>query len=264
MKILHASDLHGDLKLLEFIKEQALKEKVDYIVLSGDTSPPLKHLKHQWISSALTILLLKLKGIKNWDRIKNRLANNTREYFAKVNELPAPVLLVFGNEEHEDIDEIVKEFNNITDISYKNYDAGEYVFSGYSYTTPLWLGKNTSFREKKDTEIMIDLLKRAEDTKKPLIFVTHVPPHGVLDTALKKSRGSRAVKQFVEYFKPCLHLCGHIHQHKGFKTLNNTLVVNSARCATVIELKNGDVNYIKQLFMKKTAEHEAIEAYINF
>jgi putative phosphoesterase len=81
MKILAASDIHGDSKLVKKLAEKADKEKVDLIVLCGDilgwqeTSGIIKPFKDKnkkvliipgnWDSFATTDFLAQMYGVKN-------------------------------------------------------------------------------------------------------------------------------------------------------------------------------------------------------
>ncbi len=60
------------------------------------------------------------------------------------------------------------------------------------------------------------------------ILLTHVPPFGTsVDRAfLGRHCGSRALRDFVEAHRPCLLVCGHIHESVGIEQLGSTTVVN--------------------------------------
>lgn len=60
------------------------------------------------------------------------------------------------------------------------------------------------------------------------VLLTHVPPFGtsVDRVFLGRHCGSVALREFVEVHKPCLLVCGHIHESAGIETLGPTVVVN--------------------------------------
>ncbi len=64
------------------------------------------------------------------------------------------------------------------------------------------------------------------------ILVTHTPPFGLLDIGKRFGQqhiGSKAVKAFIEDFKPLLTVCGHCHQFGGrAETLEYGTVINIA------------------------------------
>jgi RNase_H superfamily len=65
-----------------------------------------------------------------------------------------------------------------------------------------------------------------------LVIVSHAPPQGVLDTAIRfgvRSIGSSALAAFVERYQPALVLCGHVHNRGGkIARMGRTVVVNAA------------------------------------
>ena len=59
------------------------------------------------------------------------------------------------------------------------------------------------------------------------VVVSHEPPHGAQDKVfLGMHAGSKSLKEIVEMYKPCLLLCGHIHEDPGYKKIGKTIVVN--------------------------------------
>ena len=75
------------------------------------------------------------------------------------------------------------------------------------------------------------------------IFLTHAPPHGIMDEVRGGHAGSTAVRETIEEKKPLLNACGHIHEREGVGGLGGTsiLKVGAAklgRCGT-IEIKKG-------------------------
>jgi Icc-related predicted phosphoesterase len=60
------------------------------------------------------------------------------------------------------------------------------------------------------------------------ILLTHTPPYnsGVDRLYSGEVVGSKALRNFLEEFKPLLHVCGHVHESRGVSTLGRTTVVN--------------------------------------
>lgn len=60
------------------------------------------------------------------------------------------------------------------------------------------------------------------------VLVSHSPPSGtaVDQVGLGNHAGSRAVRSFIERFKPDLCLCGHIHEAIGADRIGQTIVIN--------------------------------------
>lgn len=258
MKILHTSDTHGSTKILRYLEKVAREENVDYIVISGDITPPLKKLFTQKISSVITMFLF--VGWWSWTRrigrmkkLNNSMLNTYVKYLAKIDSIGYPVLLIPGNEDHEPLFEMAHEkgnFKNLNNISNKTVKLKDgYRLTGYPDCNKQFFGRATSFREKDEHEIMIDLLSliNTKDNKK-LIFMAHPPPYKFLDFAFKRNRGSKAVYVALEHFKPLLYLCGQIHENPGVEKVDGTIVVNSAVTVTLIELDKDGVKKIEQKF----------------
>jgi Icc-related predicted phosphoesterase len=91
------------------------------------------------------------------------------------------------------------------------------------------------------------LLQRTEEIDgKKLVFITHYPPHGILDFLWDgRSVGFEGFRQFVDKKKPMLHVFGHIHESAGIKKTKSTLFVNAAleekRVAYLVELPSKKV-----------------------
>jgi Icc-related predicted phosphoesterase len=59
------------------------------------------------------------------------------------------------------------------------------------------------------------------------VLVTHVPPHGTLDTVSGGHHiGSRRVLELVERLAPRVVVCGHVHESPGVARLGAATVVN--------------------------------------
>ncbi|MDR2123439.1 MAG: metallophosphoesterase [Desulfovibrio sp.] len=60
------------------------------------------------------------------------------------------------------------------------------------------------------------------------VLVSHTPPYGTACDRLKTGghAGSRAVRDFIEKYRPEVCLCGHIHEARGEDRLGPTQIVN--------------------------------------
>ncbi|SHH21552.1 metallophosphoesterase family protein [Thermosipho atlanticus] len=83
-----------------------------------------------------------------------------------------------------------------------------------------------TYREVSDEVIWADL--RDVNVEKPFVFITHAPPHGILDSARGRNFGSVSLKNFVFWKKPILHCFGHIHESFGDIQNEHTVFVNAA------------------------------------
>lgn len=79
------------------------------------------------------------------------------------------------------------------------------------------------------------------------LIISHAPPVGVLDAAghddagNERHIGSPGLRDYIERNQPKLVVCGHVHGAVGAERLGQTLVVNTARSATLITIgDNGE------------------------
>jgi len=70
-----------------------------------------------------------------------------------------------------------------------------------------------------DVKLRLEFAQKMLKHNEKLIIVSHTPPRGVLDRAIrfgKEAIGSLALKDFVEEEKrTCLVICGHVHNCGG-------------------------------------------------
>jgi len=74
----------------------------------------------------------------------------------------------------------------------------------------------------------LDAAAAGLDPDMPAVLVCHQPPLGTAVDRVPSGQhvGSRAVRAFIETFKPLLCLSGHIHESVGTDRLGNTQLVN--------------------------------------
>ncbi|MEM1845524.1 MAG: metallophosphoesterase [Desulfurococcaceae archaeon] len=82
-----------------------------------------------------------------------------------------------------------------------------------------------------DYRIRLELAKNMLRRGERLIVVSHAPPYGILDSAMRfgeRSIGSIALREFIEEFdKVALVICGHVHRCGGkYEKIRNVTVVN--------------------------------------
>lgn len=151
-------------------------------------------------------------------------------------------LILPGNDDGWYVDDVLAESGEVINSDGRVVDLGDFQVLGFgpSNRTP-W----HTARELDEDEIARRLDRVAEgiDPAKPLIAVTHVPPHGTsLDVAPKLREdlsvvveggetvmmpvGSTAVRAFLERTQPMLSLHGHIHESRGAARVGQTLAIN--------------------------------------
>jgi hypothetical protein len=204
LKILAASDIHGDTNLVKKLAEQAEKENVDLVVLCGD----------------LTM------GERSTDNIIGPFAARHKK-----------VLLIPGNHETvataDFLADVYDPFvRNIHGYSVRYKDVGIFGAGGVTNVGPA---------PPIDEGEMYDLLKKGFDKisyLKKRIMVTHIHP---TDTKMEKMSkfvpGSDAVRKAVERFKPDILLCGHVHEAEGLEEkIGKTRVINVGRKGKIIRI----------------------------
>ncbi|MBN1543935.1 metallophosphoesterase [Candidatus Woesearchaeota archaeon] len=204
LRILAASDIHGDTDLVKKLAEQAEKENVDLVVLCGDIT---------------------------------MFENSTDKLIGPFAKKHKKVLLIPGNHETVATTEFLAEVydpdvRNIHGYSVQYKGVGIFGAGGTTNVGP---------QPPIDEDEMYSLLKRGFDRIKYLkkrIMVTHIHP---TDTKIEKfSRfvpGSEAVKRAVDNFKPDILLCGHVHEAEGLEEkIGKTRVINVGRKGKIITL----------------------------
>ena len=197
MKIIYATDLHGNVELYERVLNEASNPGIGALVLGGDITPFL----------GLGAMMVQRAFIS--DYLVPRL-----EKFAIGS--GKPVFIMMGNDDFSiNLDLLEKaEANGILKIAHnKVVSLGRFSIAGYSFIAP------TPFMlkdwEKSEDEIATDLRRLSSKTDLGrTAFVFHMPPANTeLDVLYNGSHaGSTAVLGFIKRKQPLLTLHGHIHE----------------------------------------------------
>lgn len=200
LKILAASDLHGESSLVKKLAKRAEQENVDLVVLCGDITG--------WSETTDIIKPFKDKNKKvllipgNWDSFA------TADFLAQV----------YG-------------VKNIHGYAVKYENVGFFGAGGTSDGAP---GPGSL----SDKELM-ENLKKAHDSLKGIekkIMVTHMHPSGSI-SEFSGISGSKAITEAIKKFKPDFLLHGHIHEAAGFEQrIGSTKVINVGREGKIIEI----------------------------
>ncbi len=200
MKILAASDIHGDTNLAKALAEKAEKEKVDLVVLCGDLT------------------------------FHEQSTANLIGPFIKKNQ---KVILIPGNHETIATADFLADMYNVTNLHGYSIKFNNIGFFGCG-------SANIGLFQLSEDEIYNLLKKGYEklrDVKKK-IMVTHVHPKGsIIEKFSNYFEGSSGVKKAIDKFKPDLLLCGHVHEAEGIEdTIGKTRVINVGRKGKIIEI----------------------------
>ncbi len=200
MKILSAGDIHGDRKLAEKLAEQAEKENVDLVVLTGDLTD----------------------SEKSTDGIIGPFVKRNKK-----------VIFVPGNHESIATADFLAELygqKNIHGYSIKHKDVG---FFGCS-------GVNIGIHQLSEDEIFDLLKQGYNYVKdsKVKIMVTHVhPANSMMEKFSKFVPGSIGVRKAIDNLKPDILLCSHVEEASGLEEkIGKTKVINVASHGRIIEV----------------------------
>ena len=197
LKILAASDIHGESKIVQKLAETAKKEKVDLVILCGD-----------------------ITSIKETKNIIHPFKEKNQE-----------ILIIPGNwDSKESIDKIVSlyEIKNIHGKYSIHKDVAIFGSGGG------WPGfKPTSEKEIYNT---LKKAHKKIKNKKKKIMITHLHPSGSL-SEFSGVPGSQAIRKAIEDFQPNVLLHGHIHEAAGaIEKIGKTIVINVGKQGKIIEI----------------------------
>ncbi|MEM3629508.1 MAG: metallophosphoesterase [Candidatus Bathyarchaeia archaeon] len=154
---------------------------------------------------------------------------------------------------------------NVYEIHNTWVDIGQLFIVGLEGST-CGLGPSGDYSEGS-VRLRLELAREVSKGKK-LLIVSHSPPKGVLDRAMRfgeEAIGSLALRDFLEENNNVtLVVCGHVHRCGGrYEKINNTTIVNvsshddpfsRANMAWIILDQNGEVKEIKWLKLPSLLE----------
>jgi len=198
MKILAASDLHGDSRLARNLASKAEKENVDLVILCGDLTG-----------------FEKTKGLIKPFKEKNK-----------------KVLILPGNHDSFATIDFLADYYAVKNIH--GYSAS-YEGIGFFGAGGADIGPRSLMTEK---EILKTLEKAHSGLKgiEKKVMLTHMHPEGS-KSEFSGILGSSAIVKAIKKFKPDFLLHGHIHEAAGMEEeLFGTKVINVGRSGKVIEI----------------------------
>lgn len=208
MRILTLSDIHGDFYALT---RQPLPY-VDLVLIAGD----------------LTNFGLRPPAIYR-DEI-NRELGQARDWMSRLHEHCCWIMWVQGNHDIDLPDNYFAPFaHNIRDRSMVlSHDGMRFSVRGVSSTC--------TFNKPELVDHLAHMTSNRNEDAHAFNFryhdivVSHSPPFNCLDTTIQGVHlGSPALKAHIYEYQPKLVVCGHVHASAGTRTLERTLIVNSAR-----------------------------------
>ena len=198
LRILAASDLHGDSSQFKRLADKAEKENVDLVILCGDLTSPSQ--------SKDLIQPFKDKGKR--------------------------VLLVHGNHDGILTGEFLSEFYKIKNLHSSTasyYGVGIFGCGGANVGID-------AMSENEIFDTLRNNFQEVKDLKKK-IMVTHVHPSNTIVEKIVSGIGSNGVKYFIDKYQPDILLCGHVHEAEGVEDLvGKTKIMNVGRNGKIIEI----------------------------
>ena len=160
-----------------------------------------------------------LRAGKSHQPIMMKFIQSSDNFFEKLASFSKYGLIaVIGNDDGLAAKKAIKG-EKVIDVHEQPVVIDDYVFIGQesaSREAGMALGSPLYSEE----EISSHLIKSASKYKgKKIILVSHSPPYGVLDRAIRhspgESIGSRAIRKFIDENPVRLNLCGHVHSQGG-------------------------------------------------
>ena len=198
MKILAASDLHGDISAARKLADKAEKENANLVILCGD-----------------------IESGDNADKIISEFIKKDKK-----------VLLVPGNWDSFATPGFLADFfgvKNIHGYSVRYDDVGIFGCGGAD------IGPLTSLTEKEIFDMLKKGYEKISYLKKK-IMVTHMHPQGS-KSEFSGIEGSQSIRRAIEKFKPDLLIHGHIHEGEGIEDrIGKTTIINVGKTGKIIEI----------------------------
>ena len=200
MKILAGSDFHGNPKVAEALAEKAVQENVDLVVICGD--------------------------ITDSDKVKGRVIKPFLDAKKKV-------LFIPGNHDSPATAQFISDFYDVMNLHDNVFIQDDIGIFGCSAI-------NCGLHQVSEKETLQTLARGFEKIKglRKKVMVTHTHPSNSSIAAFTNFvAGSDAVRKAIEYFKPDIHLCGHVHEADGVEErVGTTRVINVGPRGKIIEL----------------------------
>lgn len=198
LKILAASDIHGESKIAKHLAEKAAKEHVDLVVLCGDITgwTETKNIIKPFKNKRKKVLILP----GNWDSFA------TADFLAEI----------YG-------------VKNIHGYSAQYDNVGFFGAGGAEGPGPTRISEKEIFNTLKKAHAGIKGIEKK-------IMVTHAHPFGS-KSEFSGVEGSKAITKAIREFKPDILIHGHIHEAAGVEEIiGKTKVINVGRKGTIIEI----------------------------
>ncbi len=200
MRILAASDIHGDVSIAGRLAKRAEEESADLVILAGD----------------LTL---------SDDLVEGILAPFVRRDLR--------VAILAGNHDSFATTAFLAERYKVTDLHASSLAIGDVGVFGCG-------GANIGLFALEEEAIERYLARAHESVKAKAhrIMVTHVHPEGSRAAGMTTIfPGSSGVRASIERLSPDIHICGHVHEAEGLEErIGETTIYNVGEQGKIIDL----------------------------
>jgi Icc-related predicted phosphoesterase len=239
MRIIAFSDwrVHSIPELINYIK--TVDPRPDLILYAGDDTERFESLPESFFNKYITNGGFISKGIGDLyvrTQVSKDMFSNKRNYFFKLSKFAKYGLCyVLGNDCSQVYKLIKLKHPNVRDVNDKPLLLPDFAVIGQEGTIfaneKEEIGRGHILYKESSIRKHLNLLAR-QSKDLPLIVISHCPPYGILDYAIRyghENIGSKALKEFITKKRPILVLCGHVHSQGGnVQRINGTTVINVA------------------------------------
>jgi Icc-related predicted phosphoesterase len=201
LRLLVASDVHGDPKIMERLAEKAEKEKVDAVIIAGD--------------------------LADFDTYGKGMIKPFVERKIEV-------LFVTGNHDITAGDVFAAKYN-IKNLQFYPTKIKNVGFFGCGAAS---IGPN--FLSEEEIKYYIEKgFEKIKDAEKK-VLVTHMRPAGsVIEKEFPRLiySGSEAIKEAIKKFRPVANICGHIHEAEELvEKVGATVIIGTGPKGKIVEI----------------------------
>jgi hypothetical protein len=190
LRLLFASDIHGQMDIIMRLNERIKVFKPNIVILAGDITD--------------------FGNLDEMESLFNEIGKGSNII----------KLFVPGNCDPED-SLYIKEIGGAINLHGIKWRYKDYNFLGVGgslvtpFVTPI---------EFDD----LDIERILTPVEGPSILVSHIPPHGTRVDKIYSGEhiGSVAVKKYINQYSPLLVITGHVHEARGKDIIGNTIIMN--------------------------------------
>ncbi len=209
MRILAASDIHGDHETYHWIVTVAREREVELVVLAGDL----------------------LGYADGFEALEEAQRADAARVVSILRTLSLPIYYIMGNDDSVELQAPAKGFLS---LHRRRIDHPDFNFVGYQCSLPFMGGVN----ERPEEMIAAELAPLEPLMDERTVFVTHSPAAGVLDSTLLGPAGSTSIRAVVARRGVRAHIHGHIHESFGREGRHFNVAAGHDRRAVLIDLNS--------------------------